>query len=369
MDLESAQAELVEGMMKTLCLALLVLVLILVPTSGGFAQDGDDEFDVVKFCFDLENLTLGDTYVVGDTFAVTGAKGVAQEFQWSTGDWTDQGQAAVEDGGRAGGWGYEIHTNNINLMFEFETPLKGLALLYGDYGGGLNLAINGDLANFFVFKDIDGANIGGVDVSVQPLNQEQGVLLMMGEIASISIGGRELWIDDGCVPEPGEFPEEGCITFDRSRFPVGKTYTLPPGINVFTEAGVTMETREFQWGNNTWTSGGFAIVDDQQLAGGSENDLNTNNINIEFTFPRPVEYLHLLFGEYGGNLNFSINGDFSNFDNFNEIDGASIGGADIAVTGGFGNDQGEIESKGEIRTLTMGGQELWIDDVCWTAPG
>lgn len=335
----------------------------MVPAVG--AQGREVEADAPKFCFNFEDLQLGDKYIVGEDFAVAGAQVKAWEYQWSRGDWTAQGQATVGDDGLAGGWGYEIGTNNINLLFEFENSLKGLALLYGEYGGNVNLVINEELVNFEDFSDVDGTSIGGVDVSVRPMSREQGVLFMMGEITSVSLGGQELWIDDACKPEAGEFPEEGCVTFEP--FSVGKTYTVP-GINVFTEAGVTMETLEFYWGSGQWFFGGFAIIDDQHLAGGSEKDLNTNNINIRFLFPRPVKQLRLLFGEYGGNLNFDVNGDFREFGDFIEIDGASIGGADIAVFGGFGNDQGHIEISGEITTLTMGGQELWIDDVCWFAP-
>jgi hypothetical protein len=341
---------------------VLVFVLVLSMVPAVSAQDNPD-LEANQSCFNLENLNLGDVYTIRSSFAVTGAKVRAMEFQWSNGGWTDQGQATVVADGQAGGWGYEINTNNINLMFEFDQPLEGLVLLYGEYGGNVNLAINEEPVNVEDFSKVDGATIGGVDVVVKPFSSEQGALVMTGKIASMSIGGQELWIDDACSPEPGEFSSEGCVTFEP--FPVGTTYTFT-GLSILTENGVIMTTRGFNWGGNQWFFGGFAIIDDQQHSGGNGNDLNTNNINIQFLFPRPVESIRLLYGEYGGNLNLDINGDFKEFNDFVDVDGANLGGADIAVRD-FGNYMGEIETKGKVETFTVGGQELWIDEVCWGA--
>ncbi|MEE8524447.1 MAG: hypothetical protein V3T72_10990, partial [Thermoanaerobaculia bacterium] len=72
------------------------------------------------------------------------------------------------------------------------------------------------------------------------------------------------------------------------------------------------------------------------------------------------------FGEFGGNLNIEINGDFQNFGDFADIDGMIIGGVQVAVTNGFGNDQGTLLLTGEIHSLAIGGQELVIDHVCFT---
>ena len=100
------------------------------------------------------------------------------------------------------------------------------------------------------------------------------------------------------------------------------------------------------------------------LAGGTGQELAVNNVNLNFDFGRPVRSISLLFGEYGGNLNIEINGDFRNFDNFTDIDGAIIGGVQVSVINGFGNDAGRLELEGVISSFSVGGQELWIDEVC-----
>lgn len=341
---------------------ILVVVLSMVP--GTFAQDDEleeilIEFEEFGYCFNFEYLPLHEVYVVGDTFPVAGAQVSAIEFEWSSGNYYADGEATVDNNQLAGGWGYDIQTNNINLMFELEESLPGLVLLYGEYGGNVNLAVNEEMIVFDDFPDIDGIEIGGVEVIVMPITDEQGVLIMIGEIATFAIGGQELWIDDPCQQE---FLEEDCVTFDP--FQVGvPLYAV--GDTLY-ESGVEMTFLEFD-AITTIIIDGFAMIDDQNLAGGNDNDLNTNNINIQFVFPRPVLYIRLLFGEYGGNLNFDINGDFAIIDDFADIDGANIGGAEIGVGGGFGNDQGEIDIEGEIETITIGGQELWIDELCWVA--
>jgi hypothetical protein len=82
-------------------------------------------------------------------------------------------------------------------------------------------------------------------------------------------------------------------------------------------------------------------------------------------FPKQLSSLTFRFGEYGGNLNIEINGDFRNFQNFSDLNGLTIGGANVSVTNGFGNDIGEVTISGTIDSFSIGGQELWVDDFCY----
>lgn len=131
----------------------------------------------------------------------------------------------------------------------------------------------------------------------------------------------------------------------------------------FTTNGHLFDLEQFQWDGGTWTPAGHAYVDNQLLAGGSGLDLELNNINLETVFVGPVSSLGLVFGEYGGNLNIEINGDFLNFSKLADINGTTIGGCTIVVTNGFGNDQGTFLAEGSIGQFALGGQELWIDDI------
>ena len=150
------------------------------------------------------------------------------------------------------------------------------------------------------------------------------------------------------------------VTYDFEDLVYDTTYVVG---NTFTTNGHLFELDQFQWGNLVWTSNGHAYVDNQLLAGGSGLDLELNNINLDTNFVGPVSSLGLVFGEYGGNLNIEINGDFLNFSQLADINGATIGGCTIAVTNGFGNDQGTFLATGSIGQFALGGQELWIDDI------
>ncbi len=145
---------------------------------------------------DFEDLTLGTSYIVGDSFTSGGVNVTNQTFTWSGGTPASGGFSQVENGGLAGGSGLEIEVNNILLDFDI-APTTNLSLNFGEYGGNLNIVVNGDFRNFANFTDIDMMMIGGVDVSVtNGLGNDRGFLSLTGAITSFAIGGQELWIDD-----------------------------------------------------------------------------------------------------------------------------------------------------------------------------
>lgn len=152
-----------------------------------------------------------------------------------------------------------------------------------------------------------------------------------------------------------------CVDFES--LAVGTTYTVP---GTFTDAGATMSVRQLQFANGTWDSGGTARVTNAGQAGGSGKDLAAGNVNIGFQFPVQPNVVFLNFGEFGGNLNIEVNGDFRNFANFDDINAAVIGGARVAVTGGGGNSKGTLTLTGPVHSFAVGGQELWLDHVCFT---
>ncbi|MEA3291118.1 MAG: hypothetical protein U9Q71_02235 [Pseudomonadota bacterium] len=153
-------------------------------------------------CVELEDSALGTVYNVGDTFTDAGTTIKAEPFQWTGGAWTSGGRATIGNTGEAGGSGQEVWVNNINLDFGFSVTPNTLFLNFGEYGGNLNIEINGDFRNFADFADIHGANIGTVGVSVtNGHGHDQGTLLLSGEIHSFSIGGQELVIDRVCIKE------------------------------------------------------------------------------------------------------------------------------------------------------------------------
>ena len=86
--------------------------------------------------------------------------------------------------------------------------------------------------------------------------------------------------------------------------------------------------------------------------------------------------MRFAFGEYGGNINLSINDKDRNVDNFAALHNTTLGGVAIHVlSGGNGNDSGVVEFVGPLNgqsalrqgQLAIGGQELWIDNICFDA--
>jgi hypothetical protein len=133
--------------------------------------------------------------------------------------------------------------------------------------------------------------------------------------------------------------------------------------DVFVSGGVPITVATFFFSNGDPYDGGFSEVDNFGNAGGSGNELEVNNVNLAFDFGIELTNLSLLYGEFGGNVNFELNGDFHNLDDFSSLP-ATVGGVDVTVTAG------SISMVGSINTFAIGGQELWIDDVEWRAvPG
>ncbi|MCK4811342.1 MAG: tandem-95 repeat protein, partial [Methanosarcinales archaeon] len=145
---------------------------------------------------DFEDLTLKTTYNVGNIFTTSGVPITVKQFQWSSGTWTSDGHTRVVNGGQAGGSGNEMNVNNVNLDFGFGAHVNDLSLLFGEYGGNLNIRVNGDFRNFGKFAEINGLTIGGVHVTVVDLGDSKGRLTLTGAIEQFAVGGQELLIDD-----------------------------------------------------------------------------------------------------------------------------------------------------------------------------
>ena len=158
---------------------------------------------------DFEDLTFGTVYNVGDTFTSAGVQITGEEFFYLPSGSTTGGSATVGNSGIAGGAGLELGwISNINLSFDFGAPLDGLALQYGEFGGNINLNINGTLVNVENFADIAPV-VAGTSVFILDTGspgQSTGSLFIIGNINSFAIGGQELAIDNivaSIIPEPG----------------------------------------------------------------------------------------------------------------------------------------------------------------------
>lgn len=159
----------------------------------------------------------------------------------------------------------------------------------------------------------------------------------------------------------------------------------PPGTwgccgAVFIADGVAHTTNQFRWVDGTWFAGGTAtIVNACNGVGGHSLWLNNINVDIDARdfYGGPggpgVKRVTFWYEDFGGNVNLGVNGDLAFVqDNFHNIPAARFAGVGAMLThsavwtGSSWRGSVTIEAipGGCIDRVTIGGQELCIDDVC-----
>ena len=313
----------------------------------------------------FEDLPLGGTYWVGDTFTTDLVPCEVKPFILWDGTPVTSGYVQVEDWLLACGTDQELFTNNANVLFKFTdvSPIENFAFQFGEYGGNINVGINGDFRNVANYRDLDGAVIGGVLFTVTDggWGNDCGRVECTGMINYFVVGGQEHFIDcfewdwvqiDDCEPSYEDLT-------------LGDTFVHG---DAFVTDAYHYEVQHFTWWDGTDTYGGVVTVGNAGWACSLGNELGYNNATtlIRRTDGDWMENVSFKFGEYGGNLNLEINGDFWNFDNMVDIDGMVIGGVTVSVDwGGGGGDCGQVSLSGDVEFLRIGGQEFWMD--CFAA--
>jgi hypothetical protein len=152
------------------------------------------------------------------------------------------------------------------------------------------------------------------------------------------------------------------------------------GVSSFVTRGAKITLTTFYWNPSGSTSTGpGANADDtvfvsdptRNLAGGTENAMHTNNVNLMILDPEdqiaPMDSISFLWGEYGGNVNLEVNGELFRDEDFTLL-GPTLGGASVSVVSfgaapDGGGELGKVTITGAIESLKIGGQELWIDNI------
>ena len=320
----------------------------------------------VNFCSEaFEDLPLNAEYHLGDSFVTDLVPVQTYQFYYSDGSTTPDGHIQVTDWNAACGEGQELWTNNINAVFLFDSvsPIENFRYQFGEFGGNINIAINGVFRNVDNYIDLDGEVFGGVTFNVVSggLGNDCGIVECDGIINKFLIGGQEHvfdcfewdWVQvDDCEP-----------SFEDLQ--LGTMYVNEDS---FTTGDYTHYVKHFTWSDGTETVKGSVSVENGGMACSFNNELHYNNAttHIERTDGDWMNNMSFKFGEWGGNLNMEINGDFKNFENMLDIDGVTIGGVLVTVDwGGGGNDCGQVSFTGDMSYIRMGGQEYWVD--CFTA--
>lgn len=134
----------------------------------------------------------------------------------------------------------------------------------------------------------------------------------------------------------------------------------------FASNGQTMTTEQFFWGNGQPSTSGSVNIDSNNYPQGGGNALRFNNMSVRFP-TGSAKWIKMKFADLGGNTNVTVNGERRNVGRLITLNGQMIGGQQVTVTGTqSGNNWiGEFKVEGDITSFSMGGQELWVDDVCW----
>lgn len=147
--------------------------------------------------------------------------------------------------------------------------------------------------------------------------------------------------------------EPPCVTFDEIEI----DSTLIDG-GTFLVTGLIARTDD-------WPTDGYVKVDSNNYVGTGQN-IRIFNINLHKDLIEPISRFSFDFAELGGVNKIMVNGTFHNFADFPELQNIVIDQVGFSVNATqFGNNWvGDITARGPIENFAIGGQELWIDNLC-----
>ena len=138
---------------------------------------------------------------------------------------------------------------------------------------------------------------------------------------------------------------------------VGPLVTLPDGVVSLTPFNGTF-------------FGGIATIVVSNYAGGSVvQEMNLNNINFRVQATPAVETATFEYADLGGTTNLMVNGVWLALADLSMAP-AMMGGVNVTVTrfaipGGHNGTVTLTANTSPINRFAVGGQEFFIDDVCW----
>jgi hypothetical protein len=196
------------------------------------------------------------------------------------------------------------------------------------------------------------------------------VIFMLLILAACTYGCPATTPCPPCATEPPSGTCAGGTRFDD--LVVGSQVNV---VDTFTSSSLTIYALPFQWTNGSWTSNGFAEVRDD-MPSGTDNAMFLNNANLGFNLN--ASCIYITYCDMGGNINFIANGSEIAVPDMTDLNSVNIPGLTLNATPDAVNQEcGVLEIKGTLElqqfqetkemyqiTFAVGGQELFIDDVC-----
>lgn len=199
------------GWRRALIGALVLVALIAALAAGVTPAQAETES---TRCATFDELAMGTRYVVGDKFLSTLPFEVRPLL---LGDGTPirDGSIEVGDALRAGGAGKELVVANarVRLILPPTAGITALTARFGEYGGVVNLLVNGDLRTVDNLAELNGQTVGGALVTVvNGAGDDAGEVQITGLIMGFELGGQEFFLDDLCVEKENGQPGTLVIT-------------------------------------------------------------------------------------------------------------------------------------------------------------
>jgi len=300
----------------------------------------------------FEDLSLGSSYDVGDSIYSVDIPVIIEPF-YPLGGSPMSGKVTVENLGQGGGFGNELEIDNANLKIIANT--QSLTMFFYHGGGDINLGINDDVLVCDNFHDLP-CYIGGAWVSVRGDPDYPCIMDITGQISTFTIGGEKVFIDNIELMLESDL----YLTFEDqvlgATYCDGDSFLATPGTKITVNGQGWVEVGNFGM------AGGFGI----------ELEIHYANLTFQPAFSGcPPDGMSLTFGDFGGDINFGISGDLHNADDFNDLTGyigiTSINASHYSNNYPVG---ALVAIGGDIKTFTIGGQELYIDNVkIYSYPG
>lgn len=162
-----------------------------------------------------DDAILGSVYSFGDAIYPNGVLTKFYQIVDCNG-WSGCNWAQVVQGGAPCNVDQRLSLNNIAVSFEFAAhsgPEDNLLMNFGQFGGFMNISINGSpLFCFTQMGQLDGQTIGGVTMQVaNGIGNGCGTIAFIGTVDSLLLAGQEYWIDGLCVPTPRDIDGSGDV--------------------------------------------------------------------------------------------------------------------------------------------------------------
>jgi concanavalin A-like lectin/glucanase superfamily protein len=160
-----------------------------------------------------------------------------------------------------------------------------------------------------------------------------------------------------------------CVDFEPP-IAVGTQYGAPAGqpsgTVVITTNAIAVAVADFEVGGNTFFDSASVVAAPPALGTGQVLQVNNISLDVDFSaLPFAVGEVRFDYLDLGGTENLGVNGS-SVFAGELASAPASVGGVAVSVTASpvAGGTRGTVVLTGSVTSLRVGGQELWIDNIC-----